>query len=167
MKVEIVSSEHMKPSSPTPSQLRDFKLSFIDERIPPSYIPLILYYNFNEDENIKQSEMCRQLKSSLADALVLFYPLAGRMKGQILVDCNDDGVLYVEAVADGAISSVVKSPDSAVLDGLIPFVANGNVSTSQELLAIQVLVFLSIHFCFQICLCLVCLSELFFCDSKK
>lgn len=138
MKIEIVSTELIRPSHLTPSQLKDFKLSFIDERIPPSYIPLILYYSFSEEKDITQSEMSRLLKSSLSDALVQFYPLAGRMKGQILVDCNDEGILYVEANADGKILDIIKSPDSGVLDKLIPFTTNGYVSSAEEQLAVQV-----------------------------
>ncbi|KAI3463654.1 hypothetical protein Pfo_020317 [Paulownia fortunei] len=137
MEIEIVSTQLIRPSSPTPTQLRDFELSFIDERIPPSYIPLILYYNFNEDKNITRSKMSHRLKSSLSDALVQFYPLAGRMKGQTLVECNDDGVLYIEANADAKILDIIKSLDSGVLDKLIPFKSNGCVSSYEEQLAVQ------------------------------
>lgn len=138
MKIEVVSKELLRPSSPTPTQLRDFKLSFIDERIPPSYAPLILYYSFNENENIKQQEMVGRLKSSLSDALVQFYPLAGRMKGQIFVDCNDQGILYVEAQAHGKVLDIVRFPESGVLDKLTPFITSGFVSTVEEPLAVQV-----------------------------
>ncbi|KAK6127614.1 hypothetical protein DH2020_038652 [Rehmannia glutinosa] len=127
MEIEIVSTHVIIPSSPTPTHLRDHKLSFLDERIPPSYIPLILYYNGHK--NITQSEMCDRLKRSLSDALVRFYPLAGRMNGQISVDCNDQGILYLEAKADGKISDIIKSMDSDdhydFLENLIPFKSNG------------------------------------------
>ncbi|XP_057765355.1 stemmadenine O-acetyltransferase-like [Salvia miltiorrhiza] len=138
MKIEIVSTQAIKPCTVTPPHLRDFKLSFIDERIPPSYIPLILYYTSNEDSNISQSEMCDRLKTSLSDALAQFYPLAGRMKGQISVDCNDDGVLYAEATADANVLDIVESPHPQILDDLVPFVTNGYVSDAPEQLAVQV-----------------------------
>ncbi|KAL0397270.1 UNVERIFIED_CONTAM: Salutaridinol 7-O-acetyltransferase [Sesamum calycinum] len=104
MKIKTVSTQLIGPSSPTPPQLRHFNLSFIDQRIPPSYIPLVLYYNVStEDRYInKQPETSRRLKSSMSDALIQFYPLAGRiLEGQPLVDCNDEGILYIEATADG------------------------------------------------------------------
>lgn len=49
----------------------------------------------------------QRLRDSLADALVLFYPLAGRLErreedGQVEVRCEDSGVGFVEAVVDGA-----------------------------------------------------------------
>ncbi|KAH6819441.1 hypothetical protein C2S51_003044 [Perilla frutescens var. frutescens] len=143
MKIEILSKELIKPSSPTPTQLRDFKLSFIDERIPPFYGPLILYYTFNEQQNIKQPEMVGLLKSSLSDALVQFYPFAGRMKGQIFVDCNDNGILYVEAQGHGRILDIIKSPDSEILDKLTPFISSGFVSNYvEEPLAVQITSFI-------------------------
>lgn len=140
MKIEIVSKELIKPSSPTPPQLRDFKLSFIDERIPPFYGPLILYYTFNQHKNLNQHEMVHRLKTSLSDALVHFYPLAGRMKGQIFVECKDDGIMYVKAQAHGRIMDIIKSPEPEVLDKLTPFVTSGFVSTVEEPLAVQVCV---------------------------
>ncbi|KAL8478587.1 hypothetical protein ACS0TY_030463 [Phlomoides rotata] len=82
--------------------------------------------------------MCDRLKSSLSAALVQYYPLAGRLKGQIFVDCNDEGILCIEANSDANISDIIKFPESALLDKLIPFVANGNVTTAGEQLAVQV-----------------------------
>ncbi|PIN07965.1 Vinorine synthase [Handroanthus impetiginosus] len=141
MRIQILSSEHIRPSSSTPTQLRNFKLSFIDERIPPSYIPLILYYHFNEHKNIKQSEISHRLKISLSDALVQFYPLAGRIKGQSLVECNDEGILYVETIANGSLSDIIGSLESLVLDNLVPFKSNGYVSSDGEPLAVQTILF--------------------------
>ncbi|XP_051119070.1 stemmadenine O-acetyltransferase-like isoform X2 [Andrographis paniculata] len=138
MQVQRVSKELIRPSSPTPNHLRNFQRSFIDERIPPLYIPLVIYYNLNEGKGIVQSQMSCRLKSSLSDALVHFYPLAGRLKGQASVDCNDKGIVYMEAVADGRISEVVKTADSLILDKLVPFNSNASVTKAEELLAIQV-----------------------------
>lgn len=137
MKIDVVSKELIRPSSPTPTHLRDFELSFIDERIPHSYTPLILYYKFDGDaSNIQRSE---KLKTSLSDALVEFYPLAGRMNSQALLECNDLGVLYVEANADAVmLDDVVKSMDSEMLDEFVPFKNNGLVSSAQPMLAVQV-----------------------------
>lgn len=133
MKIEILSTQSIKPSSPTPQHLRDFKLSFIDERIPSYYTPLILYYASNDRSGV----YCR-LRSSLSEALAKFYPLAGRMKGQILVDCNDEGAVYVEARGDGDVLDIVRSPHPQVLEKLIPFVIDGYVPRARELLGVQV-----------------------------
>ncbi|XP_051119644.1 stemmadenine O-acetyltransferase-like [Andrographis paniculata] len=137
MKVQLVSKELIEPSSPTPNHLRNFQQSFIDEMIPNFYIPLVIYYNLNEEKGTVQSQMSCRLKSSLSDALVHYYPLAGRTKGQASVDCNDKGIVYIEAVADGRISEVVKTTDSLILDKLIPFKSRGFVAKAEELLAVQ------------------------------
>ncbi|CAA3019325.1 vinorine synthase-like [Olea europaea subsp. europaea] len=141
MKIEIISSELIKPSSPTPSESRDFKLSVIDERIPPAYIPLVLYYSCDESKNMKQSEILDRLKKSLSDALVRFYPLAGRMDGQISVSCNDEGALYLEAKVDGKISDIIEFPEVEFLDKLIPYQSKGSITNAVELIAIQVSLF--------------------------
>ncbi|KAL3617547.1 hypothetical protein CASFOL_037868 [Castilleja foliolosa] len=145
MNIAIISKQLIKPSSPTPTHLRHFKLSFIDERIPTSYMPLILYYNPIKDNNNninKQSETPHhRLKSSLSDALVHYYPLAGRMQGQASVECNDEGMLYVEAKADAKISDIIKSMDSDDLEKFIPFKSNGCVSGAKEQLSVQVTTF--------------------------
>lgn len=138
MKIEIISSELIKPSSPTPSESRDFKLSVIDERIPPAYIPLVLYYSCDESKNMKQSEILDRLKKSLSDALVRFYPLAGRMNGQISVNCNDEGALFLEAKVDGKISDIIEFPEVEFLDKLIPYQSKGSITNAVELIAIQV-----------------------------
>ncbi|KAE8123967.1 hypothetical protein FH972_018880 [Carpinus fangiana] len=45
MKVEIISKEIIKPSSPTlPHDLRNLKGSFLDQLAPTTYIPIILFY---------------------------------------------------------------------------------------------------------------------------
>ncbi|CAK9168614.1 unnamed protein product, partial [Ilex paraguariensis] len=138
MKVDIISSELIKPSSPTPSEFRDFKLSFLDERIPPTYVPLIFYYSQNEStSNIKQSHMSNILKESLSQALTQFYPLAGRMKGQISVDCSDEGVCYVEAQVDSELTDIIECSEAKVFDQLIPY----KIESVKEELAIQVTFF--------------------------
>lgn len=139
MKIDIVCREFIKPSSPTPLQLQDYNLSFIDERIPNTYIPLILYYSFQDNKNTTtQSETSRRLKNSLSDSLVHFYPLAGRIRDQASVHCNDEGILYLEAYVDGSIFTLTECPKNEILDKLVPFESSGTISSCEEQLAIQV-----------------------------
>ncbi|GAA0174673.1 hypothetical protein LIER_28011 [Lithospermum erythrorhizon] len=151
MKIKILSRELVKPSSPTPLALKDFKLSFIDERIPHFFIPLILYYTYNESSGIKPSEMDTWLKASMAEALTDFYPLAGRMKGQTLVDCNDEGVYFLVSVVDGMLQELIEYPKNEVLDNLIPYKSHGSTLITNEQLAVQVNMFqcggIAIGFC--------------------
>ncbi|KAA8540714.1 hypothetical protein F0562_024367 [Nyssa sinensis] len=139
MKIDIVSREVIKPSIPTPHHLRDFKLSFLDQLIPPVYVPIILFYSHNETTNLKQpAEISYLLKKSLSHTLTRFYPLAGRMRGDNLVDCNDQGVDYLEAHVDGQLSDIMKKPEVEVLNQFIPFKNNSAKLSMEQQLAIQV-----------------------------
>ncbi|TMW92688.1 hypothetical protein EJD97_012693 [Solanum chilense] len=139
MKISKICEELIKPSSPTPHELRDHKISFIDERIPHSSIPLILF--FKKNENITQSQICSHLKTSLSQTLTQFYPLAGRMKSQYSIDCNDEGAYYQESKVDASLLDIIKNPKSNELVQLTPYNSNGSSSNFQELLAIQVNLF--------------------------
>ncbi|XP_004243011.2 stemmadenine O-acetyltransferase-like [Solanum lycopersicum] len=139
MKITKICEELIKPSSPTPIELRDHKISFIDELIPHSSIPLILF--FKKSENITRSQICNHLKSSLSQTLTQFYPLAGRIKSQYSIDCNDEGAYYQESQVDVSLLDIIKNPKSNELVQLTPYNSNGTLSNFQELLAIQVNLF--------------------------
>ncbi|KAK4712948.1 hypothetical protein R3W88_018855 [Solanum pinnatisectum] len=139
MKIAKICEDLIKPSSPTPHELRDHKISFIDEIIPHSSIPLILFYK--KSENITQSQICNHLKTSLSQTLTQFYPLAGRMKSQYSIDCNDEGAYYQESQVDASLLDIIKNPKSNELVQLTPYYSNGSSSNFQELLAIQVNLF--------------------------
>ncbi|KAM3266359.1 hypothetical protein P3L10_003353 [Capsicum annuum] len=90
MNVKVLSKECIKPSIPTPQHLRNYKLSFLDQCSPCSYIPIILFYNVNHHHH-------DVLKKSLSETLSYYYPLGGRLKDVNSIECNDEGILYMEA----------------------------------------------------------------------
>ncbi|OVA19046.1 Transferase [Macleaya cordata] len=164
MKVEVVSRETIKPSCPTPHYHRTFNLSFLDQISPSLYTPYIFFYNNNNsnnnDNHIMASSSSRRrdivIKKSLAETLTRFYPLAGRIKDadSLIVDCNDDGVDYLEArVNNCALSQVIQHPDVRELEmKFLPFdpyfddvseISNKSSSgfNSKALLAVQVNIF--------------------------
>jgi hypothetical protein len=51
MEMELVSRETIKPSSPTPSHLRIYPLSFLDNIAVRKYIPLLYFYNQTKDND--------------------------------------------------------------------------------------------------------------------
>ncbi|KAI3896281.1 hypothetical protein MKW92_001545 [Papaver armeniacum] len=109
MKVQVISKEIIKPSSPTPPRLRNFKLSLLDQLLPPFYVPIVIFYPAGDDyetnNNIHdQSSKSEVLKKSLSETLTRFYPIAGRIKDNILIDCNNEGVDYIEAKVNGIMS---------------------------------------------------------------
>ncbi|KAH7865868.1 hypothetical protein Vadar_012456 [Vaccinium darrowii] len=118
-------STSIKPSSPTPDHLRTFRLSLLDQFVPPSvYVPLVLYYSHDESTaNLMQAEISSILKRSLSDALTLYYPFAGRMTGESSADCRDQAVDFFEAQVDTRLSEFLESPQVEVLSQLVPSIS--------------------------------------------
>lgn len=135
MKIEIKSREMIKPSSPTPPNLKIFKLSLIDQLHPPVFTPIILFYSINSPAANKS----HHLKSSLSKYLTLFYTLAGRIKDNSAIDCNDKGIVYIEANVNCPISGILKQPPNVdVLEQFLPGIDRSiEVNTDRPLLFIQ------------------------------
>ena len=106
VEVEVISNEHIKPTSPTPTHLHYYQLSFLDQIFPPVYASFIFFYTKNDTYSKISTDITKSfssvLKQSLSDVLTRYYPLAGRVKDNINVDCNDEGVLFHEAQAGPA-----------------------------------------------------------------
>ncbi|KAI3895243.1 hypothetical protein MKX03_020592 [Papaver bracteatum] len=112
MKVEVVSKESIKPSCPTPHHLKFYNLSFLDQLAPPIYATAVLYY-FNA-KNIIDTDVYRSVvKKSLAETLIKFYPLAGKIiDDKFMVDCNDEGADYIETkVSNCQLSQLIQHPN--------------------------------------------------------
>ncbi|KAK3418942.1 stemmadenine O-acetyltransferase [Eucalyptus grandis] len=119
MNVIVEHTETIKPSSPTPPNLRRHGLSFLDQISPPIFMPLLLF--FPKDDLLTNEEKLSKLRRSLAETLTRFYPLAGRSRDNLYVECNDDGVPFAVARATCQLSEVLESPDPEKLDRLLPF----------------------------------------------
>uniref|UniRef100_A0A0E0MLH9 Uncharacterized protein n=1 Tax=Oryza punctata TaxID=4537 RepID=A0A0E0MLH9_ORYPU len=56
----------------------------------------------------------KAIKAALAEALVYYYPIAGRLrelhKGKLVVDCTVEGVVFVEAEADVTLDDLGQPP---------------------------------------------------------
>nr|WES72146.1 acylglucose acyltransferase 1 [Solanum nigrum] len=141
MEIIILSKEIVKPSTPTPPHLRNHKLCIFDQIALEICITPIFFYKNNN--NIVDN----RLKSSLAETLTLFYPLAGELSSEdsTFVDCNDNGVLYVEAcVKDVCMDEFLRNIDD--LSQLINFLPQNAsmcskmnyVQTLETLVSIQV-----------------------------
>ncbi|KAI3977133.1 hypothetical protein MKX01_042823 [Papaver californicum] len=115
--VEVISKETIKPSTPTPTQLKNHSLSLIDQYIVPCFIPIILFYptapavNDDTGNNQHGDNSISLLKRSLSETLVHFYPLAGRIKNNIVVDCSDQGIKFIQVKVSGSMSEFLKKPD--------------------------------------------------------
>lgn len=119
MMIEVQAVETVKPSSPTPDHRRRHVLSFLDQIAPPIFMPLILF--FPKDELSSNTDRCATIKRTLSEALTRFYPLAGRIKENSYVDCNDEGAHYVEVRVRCRLSDILENPRPEVTNKLLPF----------------------------------------------
>ncbi|KAL4637618.1 hypothetical protein ACB092_03G089800 [Castanea dentata] len=124
VELEVISNENIKPSSPTPTYLCYYQLSFLDQTSPPMYVPLLFFYTKNGAYSKISIDPTKSfstvLKQSLSDVLTRYYPLAGRVKDNLTVDCNDEGVLYREAQVKCKLSDIVTHHNSAELKKFLP-----------------------------------------------
>ncbi|KAG5530901.1 hypothetical protein RHGRI_025751 [Rhododendron griersonianum] len=77
----------------------------------PLKITTVYCYQPTENEgNIEEEKLVEVLKSSLSKVLVHYYPLAGRLttdsEGRLVVDCTDEGAVFVEAKAHCTIQEI-------------------------------------------------------------
>ncbi|KAJ4713843.1 Transferase [Melia azedarach] len=131
MESYIISKEIIKPSSPTPHHLKTYKLSLIDQLSLDNCYGFLLFYP-KVDKNISD-----HLKKSLSKALTIFYPFAGRVQDDFLIDCDDSGVSFVEAHVAINMSEVLRKPEMNILEILLPCNPNKMVSTTRVNFAFQ------------------------------
>ncbi|KAE8716156.1 hypothetical protein F3Y22_tig00110156pilonHSYRG00485 [Hibiscus syriacus] len=137
--IEVISKEMVKPSSPTVGQPHHYRLSFLDQLNPSLFNHLVYFYPRVCDIDTNKINITVRLKHSISDALVYFYPLAGRMmEDQLFVDCNDEGIPFVEARVKCKLSDVLNNPVPKELNKLLPFGIHG---VKELLLGIQFNVF--------------------------
>ncbi|KAL3511402.1 hypothetical protein ACH5RR_030803 [Cinchona calisaya] len=117
--IQIISSCTMKPSSQTPNDLQNYKLSFLDQVSPPVFMPLVLFYP--SDNHLTNTYKSNQLKQSLSEALTRYYPLAGRLINNTYVNCNDEGIPYFEARANCKLSDVLSNPNPQEMNKFLPY----------------------------------------------
>ncbi|KAK9665197.1 hypothetical protein RND81_14G096700 [Saponaria officinalis] len=143
--VKIISTETVKPFTPTPSHLRTFNLSMLDQISAPLHVSALLFYNAATQT---QAVDITALKTALSETLSHFYPLAGRCKDESTIICNDEGVTFIEAHVDCSLSDVLGSCRKLDLLGKFQFfppkdlLATGKQHVSELVqLAFQVNVF--------------------------
>ncbi|XAR69225.1 methanol O-anthraniloyltransferase [Bertholletia excelsa] len=93
--------ELVRPARPTPLETK--RLSDIDDQESLRFhFPLIMFYRNNP--LMEGVDPVAVIREALAKALVYYYPLAGRLvegdNRKLMVECNGEGVLFLEASAD-------------------------------------------------------------------
>ncbi|KAK6131455.1 hypothetical protein DH2020_034796 [Rehmannia glutinosa] len=119
MDVEIISVERIKPSIPTPNHLKEFNLSILDHLIPAAYAPIVVFYPNQNDAN--HFEILEKLKKSLSETLSRFFPLAGTIKDDFTIDCDDQGACFTIAkVKNCLLSEFLETPDLKMIAKFLP-----------------------------------------------
>ncbi|CAL5074268.1 unnamed protein product [Urochloa decumbens] len=123
--VQVVKSELVPPSEPTPRGA--LWLSNLDLAARNGYTPTV--YFFRRPDGHLQPEgffSAGVLRAALADALVPFYPFAGRLgvdrDGRVEIDCNAEGALFVVARSEAALDEFEDgfAPSKAMNDMFVP-----------------------------------------------
>lgn len=131
-----------------------------------------LYFLSNLDQNIAypvrtiycykslskgNEDVAQVLKDSLSKILVHYYPMAGRLKisseGKLTIDCNEEGVVFVEAEANCMVEDLsdVKEPDLDILRKLVYDIPTAKNLLEMPPLLIQVFVYIYIVMKFDVC----------------
>ncbi|XP_071737150.1 shikimate O-hydroxycinnamoyltransferase-like [Rutidosis leptorrhynchoides] len=129
MKLAMKESVIVKPSKTTPCQ--KIWTSNLDLVVGRIHILTVYFYKPNGSSNFFDSMV---LKKALTDVLVSFFPMAGRLSkegdGRVVINCNGEGVLFVEAEADYCIDDFGEITPSPELRKLVPTVDySGDVSS--------------------------------------
>ncbi|XP_047319099.1 stemmadenine O-acetyltransferase [Impatiens glandulifera] len=128
LEIEVISIEKIIPSCPTPHHLRHYNFSFQDQINPPVFMPMVLFYPnpnpntifMDHHEDYERQTKCNHLKIALSQALTQFYVLAGRVVDNSHVNCEDQGVPYVEARANCQMSNVIQNPVPSEMNMFVP-----------------------------------------------
>lgn len=149
MEMELISREFIKPSTPTPPHHKIHPLSFIDQIVARSYVPIVYFYpnelpSQNEYDNNQLESKISILKKSLSKLLSIYYPFAGRFRDQVSIDCNDEGVSLLVTRIKSNLSEILQNPNEALLNPLFPdelqwkVMEDSNPSAITSIVAIQI-----------------------------
>ncbi|KAH7834669.1 hypothetical protein Vadar_018418 [Vaccinium darrowii] len=93
-------------------------LSNVDHRYQ---VKVRTVYCFKPSDNRGGDDVTEVIRDALSKVLVHYYPVAGRLTtesdGRLAVDCNDEGVVFVEAKADCSIEEI--GDDTVTMEKLV------------------------------------------------
>lgn len=124
--VEIVDTSVVTPSRDTPSD--SIWLSNLDLLVARSHTPTVYFYRPTADPAFFSVE---PLKAALAETLVHFYPLAGRLgvdpTGQVEIRCTGEGVFFAVARSELTVDDFGDfSPSDEMRRMLVPAAESGD-----------------------------------------
>lgn len=140
--------ELVTPSIHTPDETK--LLSEIDDQnyLRFHYSIIQIYQN---ESSMANKDPVRVIRQALAQALVFYYPFAGRLREgrghKLMVDCTGEGVMFIEADADVTLDQFGDDlqPSFIYSKAFMCDVAESEDIKNLPLLLIQVLLLLIMH----------------------
>jgi hypothetical protein len=148
-----------------PSQPQRFKLCPSDlQMLCCDYIQKGLIYQMSFADDHQFVSAVELLKKSLSEALVHFYPLAGRLitssDGVLYIDCNDAGADLIEASASDVGIEEIKGPEIGPVVRQL-FALDGAINLNGHFLPLPVVHVSSWSSEIRTSLCRVCGTQIF------
>ena len=138
MIITVTASTMVRPAEETHHHA--LWLSNID-LVVPSYLTQTVYF-YRPTGCTGEFFDAEVMKKALAKTLVAFYPMAGRLRrdedGRVEIDCNGEGVLFVEAESNGVVDDFGDFAPTLELRQLIPAVDYSGGIETYPLLVLQV-----------------------------
>ncbi|KAK8611043.1 hypothetical protein V6N13_131108 [Hibiscus sabdariffa] len=134
-------AELVSPAKPSPHEHK--LLSDIDDQAYlRDHISMIFFYEYTP--SMEGKDPAKVIREALAQTLVFYYPFAGRLReganSKLMVDCNGEGVMFMEADADVTLQQfgeILQSPFPC-FDELLYVVHDSQGILNAPLLLIQV-----------------------------
>ncbi|PON92584.1 Transferase [Trema orientale] len=139
MAVRMKGCSIVKPAEPTWKGY--LSLSEWDQVGTITYVPTIYFYRPPENWMLPADKIASTLKESLSQALVAFYPLAGRLRwiggGRLELNCNAAGVRFIESESKSKLEDFGDFSPSPEYHHLIPTIDYGLPIHEVPLLMVQ------------------------------
>lgn len=137
MLINVKASTMVRPAEETPRTA--LWNSNVDLVVPNFHTPSVYFYRPNGASNFFDAVV---LKEALSKALVVFYPMAGRLRrdddGRVEIYCDGQGVLFVEADTAASVDDFGDFAPTLQLRQLIPTVDYSAGIETYPLLVLQV-----------------------------
>ncbi|CAN4104519.1 unnamed protein product [Withania somnifera] len=118
----LLSQKYIKPSTPTPLTKKWHKLSLIDQALTNIYMSSALFYTKEQLDSISKdpSLISQILENSLSQILTSYYPYAGRLHDNTIINCDDTGAAFLQVQIDVPISEALDRHSAFIEDAIFP-----------------------------------------------
>ncbi|KAG6555676.1 hypothetical protein Mapa_002913 [Marchantia paleacea] len=122
LRAKVIRKTLVHPAQPTLAENEWLPLSNLDRVVTPTFSSVIHFYEGAVSEGRSFECVVGGLKRSLSEALVHFFPLAGRLEvrddGLVDLHCNDAGAVFIEVALGVELAEVGGAQTMDALSGL-------------------------------------------------